>query len=98
MSLQKLRQLNEGEYLLGNYPVSPKLVYGPIMYTYDDNVDFNHEKPMDTLVEQVRRETGVDLEKIANSYHSGIISVEQDGKKTMHELLMFFNSSKKPMN
>lgn len=96
--MQKLTQLVEGEYFLGNQPVIPELVYGPIMYTYDYSQENPPEPPLDFLVEQVRAETGVDLGKIANSYHSGGISVEHSEKKTRHEIIMFFSSRPKPNN
>lgn len=96
--MQKLSQLTEGEYFLGKMPVKPELVYGPIMYTYNFTNDPS-EIPIDSLVQKVRAETGVDLEKVANSYHSGGISVaEQNGKKTRHEIIMFFMSRPKPQN
>lgn len=96
--MKKLRQLSEGEYFLENQPVIPKLVYGPIMYSYN-YTDKNHiDLPIDLVVESVGEETGVDLERIANSYHSGGISVEHGDKKTRHEIILFFNSIPKPLN
>ncbi len=96
--MQKLKQLAEGEYFLENHPVTPILVYGPVMHTYPvvvENLDF----PIDSLVHQIRAETGVELDKIANSYHSGGISVtEQNNRKTRHDIVLFFNSIPKPQN
>ncbi len=96
--MQKLKQIAEGEYFLGNQPVTPILVYGPVMYTYD-YIDKEHiEVPIGFLVEKIKAETGVDLERIANSFHSGGISVSHGEIFTRHEIIMFFNSRPKPLN
>jgi len=96
--MEKLKQIAEGEYFLGNQPVTPHLVYGPVMYTSPVVVE-GLDLPIDSLVQRIKSETGVALEKIANSYHSGGISItEQDGKKTRHDIVLFFKSISKPLN
>lgn len=95
--MQKLKQLSEGEYSLGNIPVIPQLVYGPVLYIYRFIVE--EELPIEELVFQIKRETGVDLEKLANSYNSGGITItEKNDKKTRNEFVCFFNSIPKSLN
>ncbi len=96
--MQKLTQLTEVEYFLGKTPVTPHLAYGPISYTYNYADEQHRDLPIDSLVEQVQEETGVDLEKIANSYHSGGISIAHNQINTRHEIIFFFKSTPKTQN
>jgi len=96
--MKKLTQPSEGKYYIDNQRVFPILVYGPIMYTYDYTDSKHMELPIDFLVEKIKAETNFDLEKKANSYHSGGIGVNHDGRNTRHEIIMFFQSVPKPEN
>jgi hypothetical protein len=96
--MKKLTQLSEGKYYIDNQRVIPILVYGPIMYTYNYTDTEHMELPINFLVEQIKTETNVDLEKIANSFHSSGIGVSHNGINTRHEIVMFFQSSPKPEN
>ncbi len=100
--MEKLEQREEGRYFLKGIEVTPELVYGPIMYKYQQIIDCA-EIPIDALICQIKSETGVDLEQIANSYHSGGISItpsqkNNPEKRIRHEFIFFFDSKSKPCN
>jgi len=100
--MKKLEQKQEGRYYLERVEVIPELVYGPVCYKYQQVIDCS-EIPIDGLIKRINLETGVDLGKIANSFHSGGITVVPDplnfpDRKIRHEIVFFYNSRIKPVN
>ena len=100
--MKKLEQKQEGKYFLNGVEVTPVLVYGPIMYKYSQIIDCA-EIPISTLIKQIKLESGINLEQIANSYNSGGITIipepeNNPEERIRHEFIFFFLSKPKPCN
>jgi hypothetical protein len=67
--MEKLKQNSLGEYTIDNNPVTPVLVRGPYLNNYDivNGQIFSEEEILGRIIIEVRK-SGIDLEKIANSY------------------------------
>lgn len=96
--MEKLQQREEGRYSTSQDEVTPVLVYGPVFFKFTYTSIEPPKLPIDDLVRQIRSETGVNLEEIANSYNSGGLTVTHQGQKIRHEFVCFFQSTPKPSN
>jgi len=91
--MERLTQ-NQNKYLLFGVPVEVKLVYGPVVFTYEIEQDekINEKTLIYDLVNQIKREENIDLTKFSNTYLTTGINLVTGNKTTRHEFVWFFLS------
>jgi hypothetical protein len=107
--MKKLQQNCTGEYTIDNNPVTPILVRGPYLNQYDlvDGKIYTEEQVIKAVIAEIKK-SGIDLEKIANSYTSAgctisVARTNKDGKPVKSkekrmEIFSFYKSSPKGLN
>ena len=74
----------KGRYYAGDIEVTPVLVYGPVTHSHYKN----SKAPVQQIV-RIKRNQGVDLDTMANSFISVTI---HENEKSMTEIVSFFYS------
>ena len=100
--IEKLGSDKQGHYTLKGERVLPVLVYGPILYKWEVPDDSLVDPPIERIARTVKEDTGIDLERRANSYTSSALTLhfpEQnvpDGKiseqRIRHSIISFFKA------
>ena len=105
----KLKQNSSGEYTRDNHPVTPVLVSGPYFNSYDivNGKLFSDDEVVRGVILGLK-ESGINLEKLADSYTSAgcivrVARIDRTGKPIMPEekrmdVISFYKSIPKGLN
>ncbi len=92
--MEQLKQ-NQGNYFLFGLPVEAKLIYGPVVCSYP--LEGYKKIPIHELVIRIKNDTGINLDKKANSFLTTATRIKDEFGDCMHEFVWFF-FSKPEMN
>ena len=71
-------------------PVTAKLAYGPVICSYP--IDAYKKIPIYELIEKIKKDKGIDLSEIANSFITTSTRIKDEFGDCMHDFVWFFFS------